>query len=104
MTRGIASTPKKEAARREKIATFARTRYRDALGRYAPKIIEVEVSGWTTRSREPGDREDRTAGWDYHGPHIVRVRSASKDPDYIRRVLDRRDASRRYWEVTHVSP
>lgn len=101
--RGRAATPEKEAARREKISTFARTRFRDSLGRYAPKIVEAEVTGWTTRTREPGDKEDRTAGWDYQGPRIIRVRSASRSPDYVRRVLDRKFPARRHWEVTHVA-
>jgi len=101
--RGRAATPEAEAARREKIATFARGRFRDAIGRYAPKVVTAEVSGWTTRSREPSERDDRVLGWNYFGPRTIRVRSASPDPDYVRRVLDARDPERRYWGVTHVS-
>ncbi len=43
-------------------------------------------------------------GWDYFGPHRIRVRSASPDPDYVLKVLDARDDTRRYWGVTHVEP
>jgi|SRR6266540_965238 len=102
--KGRAATPEAEAARRAKISAFASKRFRDSLGRYAPKFVTAEVPGWTTRSREPSDSEDRIMGWDYFGPHRIRVRSASPDPDYVLKVLDARDDTRRYWGVTHVEP
>lgn len=102
--RGRAATPEAEAARREKISAFAKTRFRDALGQYAPKIVEAEVRGWTTKSREAlVDKDERVLGWDYHGPRVIRIRSASADREYVRQVLDRAFPERRYWEVTHVS-
>lgn len=105
MTRGFASTPEAETRRRAAISEFARTRFRDALGRYAPKVVEAEVTGWTTRSRESliDDKDDRMLGWDYHGPRVVRVRSASNDPEYVRRVLDEKFPGRRYWGVSRVT-
>ncbi len=100
--RGRAATPEAEAARREKIAAFAQGRFRDAIGRYAPKVVTAEVAGWTVRSREPTEKEDRILGWNYLGPRAIRVRSASPDPDYVRKVLNARDPGRRYWGVVSV--